>query len=421
MARAAFPGPVPAEVVSYIRDKDLRPGFHHQDVWGAEHAGAFTITKMMKLDLLGDVQTSLAENAAQGQTLRDWSKRIRPELEKRGWWGVKTMTDPLTGEIKKVQLGSARRLKTIYDSNMRAARASGQWQRIQRNKATHPYLLYQLGPSVHHRPAHVALEGTLLPVDDPTVDEISPPQGYGCKCWWSSQSRAGAEDLKQNGYQDPAAPWEINPETGRRTGRRITQSKPVSTERPQFKYQTFINKRTGAAQRVPAFIVKNGQQIPTNIHPAWAGNVGKMRAAWLNRALGDKLDAADAQLAHNAVRTVAASPILDEFIAEARGGATPAAELGELPIGFVSPALKARLGADTQLVRLTPAALDADPGLTRERLTILDGLLGQGTPSAGAAGETIVTGLAAGRRWQAVLRAAGKRIELVSLKPATGE
>ena len=66
------------------------------------------------------------------------------------------MIDPETGETREVELGSPRRLKTIYSTNMRTARAAGQWERIQRTKATHPYLLYELGPSGEHRPEHVA-------------------------------------------------------------------------------------------------------------------------------------------------------------------------------------------------------------------------------------------------------------------------
>lgn len=423
MATPKFPGPVPHGAIDYIKHKDLRPGFHYQDVWGPEHASGFTVAKMMKVDLLGDVQQSLADAAQNGETLRDWSKKIRPEMEKRGWWGVKQMTDPLTGEIKTVQLGSARRLKTIYNSNMRAARASGQWQRIQRNKATHPYLLYQLGPSVHHRPWHVALEGTLLPVDDPTWDEIYPPKGYGCKCWVQAVTRHGYGKLQSEGFQDPLAPQEIDPKTGLPTGHRVKQAKPVKTTAPKFEYRDFVNKRTGAISRVPAYLLepKPGggvRRVETHIHPAWTGNVGKHRAAWLNRALGDKLDGADQQLARAAVATVAKSPILDQYLAEARAKGAAAAEVGELPVGFAPAELKARLGADSQVVRLTPATLAADPALDAGRLRLLDQVLAGGAVADAAGGQAEVSATVGGKPWTAILAASGKRLELKSLKPA---
>lgn len=405
MPRSAFPGPVPRGAIDYIRNKDLRPGFHYQDVWGAEHAHAFTVAKMMKLDLLADTQESLAQALEQGQTFREWSKQIRPELERRGWWGVKEEIDPKTGEKHQVQLGSARRLRTIYNANMRAARAAGQWQRIQRNKSTHPWLLYQLGPSVHHRPQHVAWEGTLLPVDDPFWSEAYPPSGYGCKCWVKVVSHHEHSNLVQNGYQDPLAPQEIDPQTGLPTGRKVRRNKPVNTSRPLLRYRMFTNKRTGEIRRVPV-----------GVTPAWEGNTGANRLAVLRQGLSGKLDAADQQLAHAAVRTVVRSPILPQYLNEARVGDTPSAQVGDLPIGFVSPALKKRLGADTQLVRLTQEAVQADPELDVSRLDVLDELLQNGhADSAGI--HTVVAGDVAGRHWQAVLDADGKRIDLVSLKP----
>lgn len=35
------------------------------------------------------------------------------------------MTDPVTGEVKKVQLDSTRRLKVIYDTNLRTVHSEG--------------------------------------------------------------------------------------------------------------------------------------------------------------------------------------------------------------------------------------------------------------------------------------------------------
>ena len=90
-------------------------------------------------------------DAAEGQTLRQFQKSLTPALQKKGWWGVKPLRDPVTGDIVEARLGSPRRLRVIYDANMRTARAAGQWGRIQRGKRSHPYLIYELGPSREHR------------------------------------------------------------------------------------------------------------------------------------------------------------------------------------------------------------------------------------------------------------------------------
>ena len=114
-----------------------------------------------------------------GGTLRTFSKQLTPILQKKGWWGEKDATDPETGEKRLAQLGSPRRLKTIFRANMRSARAAGQWQRIQRTKRSHPFLLYRPSSSREPREGHVQWYGTLLPADDPWWRDHFPPNGWG--------------------------------------------------------------------------------------------------------------------------------------------------------------------------------------------------------------------------------------------------
>lgn len=286
MPKPKFPGPVPQDALDYFAAKQLKPGFDYRDIWREEHALNFTVAKMAELDLLGDVQASLAAALKDGQTFRDWAKRLTPELQKRGWWGIKERVDPLTGEKRLVQLGSPRRLKTIYDANLRTARAAGQWQRIQRTQDTHPYLLYQLGPSEHHRPEHVAWNGLLLPVAHPFWATHMPINGWGCKCWVRQVSRREYDRLKEEGFQDPLAPQELDPDTGLPTGRRITQKRPVQTKAPKIRYRKWVNKRTGEIERVPV-----------GIDPGWDTNPGINRAAALRGELDAKLAAAPEPIA----------------------------------------------------------------------------------------------------------------------------
>lgn len=257
------PGPVPQEAIDFLAAKKLKVGFDYRDVWRHEHAGQFTIAKMSELDMLSDTRDSLVESLRAGKTFRQWSKQITPELQKRGWWGVAEATDPLTGKTGQVQLGSPRRLHTIYDANIRTARAAGQWERIQRTVTTHPYLLYQLGPSLRHRPQHVAWCGTLLPVDDPFWGWAMPPNGYGCKCWVRQVSHAEYGRLRDRGYQDPLSPQIIDPKTGLPTGHRQTRLLPVSTDAPEITWRKYVNKRTGEIERVP-----------DGIDPGWDTNPG---------------------------------------------------------------------------------------------------------------------------------------------------
>ena len=303
----SFPGPVPREALDYFRAKDLRPGFDYRDVWEQEHAHAFTVAKAIQLDVLDDLREAVEQALAEGKTFRQFSKNLAPVLQKTGWWGSKEQLDPKTGEVRTVQLGSPRRLRTIYRSNLRAARAAGQWQRIQRTKDTHPYLLYELGPSERHRPQHVAWAGTLLPADDPWWKTHFTPNGWGCKC------------------------------RVRQVSKREAQRRGGVTERPRYDPLEWTNKRTGEVQTVDR-----------GLDPAWAGNPGVDRARMLQDSLAEKIDAADENLARAAVRQLVESPLLERHLE--RG--SPGERKGDLPIAFLPLKWSQALGVSTRLARL---------------------------------------------------------------------
>jgi uncharacterized protein with gpF-like domain len=174
-----FPGPVPEQALRYLQGKGWQPAFSYLDVWREEHAFEFTVAKATTRDVLEAIHGDLVKALEQGIPYRQWAKGLTPRLQELGWWGVEELRDPQTGELQLVQLGSPRRLKTIYDANLRTARAAGQWERIERTKESHPYLQYELGPSEHHRPQHVAWNGTILPVDHVFWNTHFTPNGWG--------------------------------------------------------------------------------------------------------------------------------------------------------------------------------------------------------------------------------------------------
>ena len=303
-----FPGPVPKEALKYFDAKDLRVGFDHRDVSGIEHAHAFTAAKVTQLDILDDLQGAIREHMAEGKTFETFRKGLTPILQAKGWWGRRQVIDPRTGKTVEAQLGSPRRLKTIFRSNMRAARAAGQWARIQRTKGALPYLLYRLGPSREHRDEHVAWRGALLPADDGWWHDHFPPNGWGCNCWVRQVSEAEAGRL--GGPTDPPA-RDMREWTNPRTGGRMT--------------------------------------VDRGLDPAWASNPGRDRGRILADRLIGALDAADEELAREAVRQVVDSPLLERRLAPAPKGERP----GDLPVGYLDTWSRGVLGSSTAIVRLT--------------------------------------------------------------------
>ncbi len=307
-----FPAPVPREALEYFRLRDVKVGFDYRDVWLQEHAHAFTVAKAMEVEILMDIREALSKAIAEGRTLEQFRKDLTPLLQRRGWWGKKVMKDPLTGKQVLAQLGSPRRLRTIYRANLRAARAAGVWQRAQRTKWGHPYFLYQLGPSKEHRKEHSDWAGTLLPVDDPWWNDHFPPNGWGCKCSVRQVSRREAE---------------------RRGG---------PTSRPARNPEERLNRRTGEVQ-----IVDKG------IDPAWASNPGRARGRVLMENLNEKIERADYDLARSTVGSIINGPVFKAF---------RASPLGDLLGGILDRDVQVAVGAKTALVRFPDRIMHKQDG-----------------------------------------------------------
>jgi len=210
-----FSGLVDKAAFEHFKAKKILPGFSHYDVWLYQHSLAFTVAKMMDADMLAEVKGAIESAQQNGTAFADFKKRLKPYLMAKGWWGEQVMTDPLDGEPKLVQLGSTRRLKTIFDTNMRTAFAAGQWQRIQANKKALPYLRYNKSASGHPRDSHKRYYGLVLPVDHDIWKVIFPPNGYGCKCSVSALTKRQAEEEGISGEPDVEMVEFTNPRTGK--------------------------------------------------------------------------------------------------------------------------------------------------------------------------------------------------------------
>ena len=279
---------IPKQALDYIKNKKLRPAFSYKDVWNEEHATAFTVAKAMQLDVLSDIKTAVEKAIENGTTFEQFKKDLKPTLMQKGWWGRKEMTDPLIGRTVDAQLGSDRRLRTIYSTNLRSAYQKGQYDRTMESDL-HPYLMYKLGASVNHREAHVRWSNLILSKDDPLWNSIMPPNGYGCKCYTVAVTEARKQKYEQNGV--PA----YNPDTQK------TVRVPVQTTAPNPEYRNFFNGRKGTLER-----------IPKGITPGFNWNQGLPRDKQMAHALKMKMEAQIENLASGVTE-----PTKDEMIQKA--------------------------------------------------------------------------------------------------------
>ena len=172
----------PEAAVSFMRDKGLRKSFHYADMLAEEHVNAFTVAKMMDMDLLADVQKKVTEAIDSGMSMQEFRSQLTPYLQSKGWWGKATLTDPVTGKAQVVQLGSAHRLNTIFRTNVQSAYAVGEWGEIQHHAQDAPYLMYDAIDDYRTRPLHHHWDNTILPVSDKWWATHYPPNGYNCRC-----------------------------------------------------------------------------------------------------------------------------------------------------------------------------------------------------------------------------------------------
>jgi SPP1 gp7 family putative phage head morphogenesis protein len=270
----------PEQAISFFKAKKLKPTFSYADMMDQAHDHAFTVAKMMDVDMLGQIRASLDSAMANGQPFKEWADSITPVLQSGGWWGRKEVLDPLTGQPMIAQLGSPWRLETIFRTNMQSAYAAGAWQEIKAQADIAPFLMYDSIDDFRTRPLHAAWDRTILPVTDAWWGTHYPPNGYNCRCGVIQLSR---DDLNALGLEP-----NVNPQN-------------------EGNYD-WTNPRTGEELT-----------IPKGIDPGFSHNSGDSWAWKSKQLLKEKIDALPAEMAAAAKKAAAdATKISQDAIAAAQ-------------------------------------------------------------------------------------------------------
>lgn len=171
----------PADAIDYFTSKGYGIGFNWYDVEAEANAKAFTVSGVLKLDILADIQNGLAPALNDGDTERDIERKLLPLLEQKGWIGKGLVADPETGELWGKRL-TPRRIGTIFSTNIQSSYAAGRWKQQVANKTERPYWQRVAVMDLHTRPRHALLNGFTAAADSPVWDYFYPPDGYGCRC-----------------------------------------------------------------------------------------------------------------------------------------------------------------------------------------------------------------------------------------------
>lgn len=193
----------PADAIEYLQSKGYKIGWDWHQTLDDAHSRAFTVAKVAKLDVLQDIRKSLVTALEKGQSFEKWQAEITPVLQEKGWWGKKTVINP-AGQEQEVQLGSPRRLRTIYHTNMRSAFSAGRYKAMLQATETRPFWEYRHITMVNYREEHKSWNGRIFRADDPFWSVAYPPSKFGCNCRVIAKSAReveGKEILSSDGYQ----------------------------------------------------------------------------------------------------------------------------------------------------------------------------------------------------------------------------
>ena len=245
---------------------------------------------MARIDIPVDIRKAVDAALAGGWTFRRFRGELEPLRRRKGWWGRRMMTDPLTGETRPVQPGSARRLGIILDTSLRMAWARGRWQAIRRLAHMRPWLRCVAIPDARTRPGHAGWHGTVLRRNHPAWKTRYPPCGGYCRC-----------TVRQMSDRDPE-----------RLGLKPSQAPPED----RSKTRPWHNARTGRTI-----------EVPMGIDPGFGHNVGLLRAdAPAGAVLQARAAAAAADIAAAVIRPrkpgdwIAEGRTLRERMVEDAGG-----------------------------------------------------------------------------------------------------
>ncbi|MBS0476839.1 MAG: minor capsid protein [Proteobacteria bacterium] len=185
----------PADAIRFFEAKGEQLAWDYTDVWREANVHAFTVAKATSLEVLRTIRAEVSKAIGTGRTFQDFKRTLQPRLQDLGWWGAKDVLDADTGELTRTQLGSVRRLRTIYQTNVQTAYMAGRFKRYTANAADRPFWRYVAIMDGRTRPAHAALNGKVWRHDDPIWGVIWPPNGWGCRCRVDALTRSEFDGL----------------------------------------------------------------------------------------------------------------------------------------------------------------------------------------------------------------------------------
>ena len=185
----------PDQAIAYLAGKGLDTSvWNWFDMAADAHARSFTVAKATRMDVLQSIRDTLLQVKGEGLGEREFIKRLTPILQNLGWWGKQIVVSS-DGVAEVAQLGSPRRLRTIYQTNVASAYNAARYEQMLANSSARPYWQYVAVMDAKTRPSHAAMNGRVFRFDDPIWRTHYPPCAYNCRCRVRALSARDVERL----------------------------------------------------------------------------------------------------------------------------------------------------------------------------------------------------------------------------------
>ena len=143
-------------------------------------------------------------------------------------------------------------LQTEYNTAYFTGESSATYYRLLKQVKTFPYWEYRTVGDDKVRPAHAALNGLILPANDPRWDSIYPPNGWNCRCWVVPRTKAEVQDVDIKAMQARADAYfetsDYKQDAARGMGRKPRQNRRSVYSRPAIYPQIPRQSKQGPQQ-----------------------------------------------------------------------------------------------------------------------------------------------------------------------------
>ncbi|WP_392406432.1 phage minor head protein [Cardiobacterium hominis] len=170
----------------YLRARGVEPAAEFYARLEHLRHEAWTLSKISDVEQIEQVKQSLVKALAEGKSFREWQQALTPGM-----------------------LALPRHYQeTVFRTAMLSSYNGAKWTHFRAHIGRRPILRYIAVNDHRTRPAHHALHGLMMPVEDERWANLAPPLGFNCRCSLVSLSDKQAKALGYSGAPEKLPTWE---------------------------------------------------------------------------------------------------------------------------------------------------------------------------------------------------------------------